>query len=413
MKNKKPELRLLEYYGDWETKMLNEVFDILDGDRGKNYPGELDFYKEGHTLFLDTGNVKKNGFLFSNNKFISKKKDEQLKNGKLKLNDFVLTSRGTLGNVAFYDEVIRNKYSSVRINSAMLILRPKLNNAASNNYLEAILRGNIIENFINKNKVGSAQPHITKGEFSKVNINIPASIDEQNRIGVFFKNLDKILSLHQQELEVLKQTKKGFLQKMFPKDGESVPEIRFPVFNDEWKLKKLKEIAEINPKSTLPNEFEYVDLGSVVGTRLLSSLKETKQTAPSRAQRVAKTGDVFYQTVRPYQKNNFLFDLTSDNFVFSTGYAQMRPNIDSYFLLNSLQINSFVVSVMNSCTGTSYPAINSSDLSQLEIMVPVTGEEQVKIGEFFRQLDEVIELKEQEIEALKQTKQGFLQKMFI
>ncbi|WP_029332451.1 restriction endonuclease subunit S [Exiguobacterium oxidotolerans] len=260
-------------------------------------------------------------------------------------------------------------------------------------------------------KVGN--PKLMNNVMSEIKLRLPESIEEKNEISSFFKNLDDTISFHQQELEAIKQTKQGFLQKMFPKDGETVPEIRFPTFCDEWKLKKINEIAKVNPKSTLPNEFEYVDLGSVLGTRLLSSQKETKKNAPSRAQRVAKKGDVFYQTVRPYQQNNFLFELRNENFVFSTGYAQLRPNIDSHFLLNALQVKSFVMSVMSSSTGTSYPAINSSDLSQLEVRVPITSEEQIKIGEFFKQLDEVIELKEQELEAIKQTKQGFLQKMFV
>lgn len=328
------------------------------------------------------------------------------KTGIVKKGDILVTGGGTIG-IPYLIDNDRPLYFK---DADLLWL--KSHNVIDGYYLYSYFSSPSLQKYLTSISHVGTISHYTIEQAKATPIKLP-TFDEQKKIGLFFKNLDELIALHQQELDALKQTKQGFLQKMFPKDGESVPEIRFPVFNDEWKLKKLKEIAEINPKSTLPSEFEYVDLGSVVGTRLLSSLKETKQTAPSRAQRVAKTGDVFYQTVRPYQKNNFLFDLTSDNFVFSTGYAQMRPNIDSYFLLNALQVKSFVVSVMNSCTGTSYPAINSSDLSQLEIMVPVTGEEQVKIGEFFRQLDEVIELKEKELEALIQTKQGFLQKMFV
>lgn len=93
------------------------------------------------------------------------------------------------------------------------------------------------------------------------------------------------------------------------------------------------EVAEFNPKSLLPDEIEYVDVKSVVGTDMVSHRTETKDDAPSRTQRLAQRGDVFYKTVRPYQKNNYLYNLPYDNYVFSTGYAQMSPNIDSYFLL--------------------------------------------------------------------------------
>ena len=199
---------------------------------------------------------------------------------------------------------------------------------------------------------------------------------------------------------------------MFPKNGEKVPELRFAGFADDWEERKLKDIAQFNPKTVLPDEFEYVDLESVVGTEMISHRTESKDQAPSRAQRLAQKGDVFYQTVRPYQMNNYLYDLPYDNYVFSTGYAQMRPNIDSYFLLNSVQNKQFVQHVLDRSTGTSYPAINSSDLSNIEIHVPSKLSEQQKIGAFFQQLDETIALHQRKLDLLKEQKKGYLQKMF-
>lgn len=135
------------------------------------------------------------------------------------------------------------------------------------------------------------------------------------------------------------------------------PEIRFKGYAGDWEQRKLNELAEFNPKSDLPERFEYVDLESVVGTELVGHRTENRYSAPSRAQRLAKKNDVFYQTVRPYQKNNYLFDLPYDNYVFSTGYAQMRPIGNSYFLLTLIQEEKFVNRVLERSTGTSYPAI--------------------------------------------------------
>lgn len=179
-----------------------------------------------------------------------------------------------------------------------------------------------------------------------------------------------------------------------------------------WEQRRLGAVAVFNPKSTLPSEFEYVDLESVVGTDMIAHRTETKDNAPSRAQRLAQLGDVFYQTVRPYQKNNYLFDLPYDNYVFSTGYAQMRPNIDSYFLLSRLQEEGFVKLVLDRCTGTSYPAINSNYLADIEIKVPVNRDEQTKIGNLFRSLDTIITLHQRELVKLKGIKDLF-GKMFI
>ena len=163
-------------------------------------------------------------------------------------------------------------------------------------------------------------------------------------------------------------------------------------FDFSWEQRKLGELALFNPKDELPQTFEYVDLESVVGTEMLSHRTEAKLSAPSRAQRLAHTGDLFYQTVRPYQKNNYLFEKPDNNYVFSTGYAQMRPYVDGYFLLSLVQSDRFVKVVLDNCTGTSYPAINANDLAKIEVTAPSDENEAQKIGTIFRNIDNLITL---------------------
>nr|WP_080005572.1 restriction endonuclease subunit S [Enterococcus faecalis] len=176
---------------------------------------------------------------------------------------------------------------------------------------------------------------------------------------------------------------------------------------------KLGKLAEFNPKSNLPEKFEYVDLESVVGTELVGHRLENRDSAPSRAQRLAKKNDVFYQTVRPYQKNNYLFDLPYDNYVFSTGYAQMRPSGNGYFLLTLVQEEKFVNRVLERSTGTSYPAINSNDLAKLSVRVPADIEEEQNIGKFFSNLDNLVTLHQRKLDQLKELKTAYLQVMFV
>ena len=151
-------------------------------------------------------------------------------------------------------------------------------------------------------------------------------------------------------------------------------------------------MTEFNPKSVLPKVFEYVDLESVVGTEMVSHRTEKLETAPSRAQRLAEKGDVFFQTVRPYQRNNYLYEKPDKNYVFSTGYAQMRPHIEATFLMSFLQTDEFVKIVLDNCTGTSYPAINATDLANLEITLPKIRDEQKRIGQCIMNLDHLITL---------------------
>ena len=195
---------------------------------------------------------------------------------------------------------------------------------------------------------------------------------------------------------------------------KQIPKRRFSEFINDgaWEQRELGELADFNPKADLPDTFKYVDLESVVGTEMIAHRVENKATAPSRAQRLARQGDLFYQTVRPYQKNNYLLDQPCKDYVFSTGYAQMRPHNDGYFLLCLVQTEPFVKAVLDRCTGTSYPAINSNDLADIRASIPPDVEEENALGQFFRKLDHLITLQQRKLEKIKNLKSAYLAKMF-
>ena len=207
------------------------------------------------------------------------------------------------------------------------------------------------------------------------------SRDEQIKIAEFFRHLDNLITLHQRKC--ISFTGRA---------GRLISTVNKKRITSSWEQRKLGELALFNPKDELPQTFEYVDLESVVGTEMLSHRAEVKSSAPSRAQRLAHTGDLFYQTVRPYQKNNYLFEKPDNNYVFSTGYAQMRPYVDGYFLLSLVQSERFVKVVLDNCTGTSYPAINANDLAEIEVAAPSDESEAQKIGTIFRSIDNLITL---------------------
>ena len=147
----------------------------------------------------------------------------------------------------------------------------------------------------------------------------------------------------------------------------NVPNLRFPGFERSWSKQKLGEVCEINPKnSNLPNSFIYIDLESVSGGILLKEDRIFKKDAPSRAQRLLEREDILFQTVRPYQMNNLYFD-KEGVYVASTGYAQLRTEQNPKFVFQYLHYHKFVNAVLEKCTGTSYPAINSTDLSNIKI----------------------------------------------
>lgn len=171
-------------------------------------------------------------------------------------------------------------------------------------------------------------------------------------------------------------------------------------------------MVNINPSTNVPNTFNYVDLNSVKGVSLIKVKKINKKEAPSRAQRVAKNGDIFYQMVRPYQKNNYLFNKpkTSFPYVFSTGYAQLRSiKTSPSYIFPLLQKSDFVNKVLAHSTGTSYPAINSRDLGQIKIYLPNELVEQNKIGEIFQKINKIIELQQRKLKLLKEIRKGIVE----
>lgn len=181
-----------------------------------------------------------------------------------------------------------------------------------------------------------------------------------------------------------------------------------------WSMSLLKDAVEINPKTdSLPNQFIYIDLESVQSGTLISTKIYEKQDAPSRAQRLLKAHDVLFQMVRPYQKNNYFFELEGSlPAVSSTGYAQLRATENCpKFIYYTLHTNKFVRSVLDRCTGGAYPAINSSDLGRIVINIPCK-EEQQKIAAFFTALDEQISIATRKCQLFKFLKKGIANSFF-
>ncbi|ENN9469904.1 restriction endonuclease subunit S [Campylobacter upsaliensis] len=175
-----------------------------------------------------------------------------------------------------------------------------------------------------------------------------------------------------------------------------------------WEVKKLKHICKINPQAneTLPNNFVYIDLESVIKGQLLKEQVINKEQAPSRAQRILQKQDILFQLVRPYQRNNYIFNKNGD-YVASTGYAQIRTKECVNFVYYALLENSFVERVILKSTGSNYPAITSNDFADLKIPLPPL-QEQKQIANFLdekcEKINSVIEKTKKQIELVKEYK---------
>jgi type I restriction enzyme M protein len=196
---------------EWETVGLGEVeLEIVDGDRGVNYPKKKEFKEDGYCLFLSTKNVREGRFLFDELSFINKEKDNLLRSGKLKRYDVVMTTRGTLGNCAFYDDNV--VYKNIRINSGMILFRVKNFNTVNPKYIFYLLQSTLFANQVEKLKSGSAQPQLPIRDLVQFVIPLP-TIEEQKEI---VKSIEEEMQL----VEVNKKLIQLFEQKIKNKINE-------------------------------------------------------------------------------------------------------------------------------------------------------------------------------------------------
>ena len=197
------------FEGEWEEKTLIDAgMTVTDGDRGKEYPNSSEFYDKGDYLFLSAKNVTKKGFLFEETQFISKEKYEKLGKGIINRGDVVLTTRGTVGQTAYYDDSV--EYDFLRVNSGMVTLGCN-NSELESNFFYALTNSSLFTRQVDSLTFGSAQPQLTIKIIKSLKVPIP-SIPEQQKIAIVLTNADKEIELLEQQLADLKQEKKALMQ---------------------------------------------------------------------------------------------------------------------------------------------------------------------------------------------------------
>ena len=197
--------------------LIGQLADIIDGDRGKNYPKQNEFFPEGYCLFLNAGNVTPNGFSFEENSFITQEKDDLLRKGKLQRGDIVYTTRGTVGNAALYSESV--PFENIRINSGMVILRCH-EDIVDKQYLYQVLKSEHFRPYFKKYCTGSAQPQLPIINFSKIELNIP-EVATQRRIADILSAYDDLIENNRKQIKLLEEAaqrlyKEWFVDLLFP-----------------------------------------------------------------------------------------------------------------------------------------------------------------------------------------------------
>ena len=405
----KPKIRFKGYEEDWEQRKLGDLVDVLDGDRGKNYPTSDDFDISGHTIFLNASNVTNNGFLFQDNQFITEEKSNNMGNGKLEEDDIVITSRGSLGHIAWYNADISSLMPYARINSGMLILRNK--KEIETEYLYHFMKSDKGQSQISFISFGSAQPQLTKKGVEDLKVILPTRRDEQTQLGHCFSSLDHLITLHQRKCEETKKLKKYMLQKMFPQNGKRVPEIRFAGFTDDWEQRKLGDVTELKSASRV-HKGEWTDSGvpffrssdvmaAINGTTNEKAyISEELYEKLSNASGKLEEGDVLVtgggSVGNPYivPNNEPLYTKDAD-LLWIKNQGRFYP----YFLYEYFFSPTFRIYLSNISHVGTIAHYTITQLSETPISLPDI-EEQIKVGEYFESLDRLITLHQRQYQKL-------------
>jgi len=279
----------------------------------------------------------------------------------------------------------------------------------SNKFLVQYLSSQAYFDDVNTCLAGGTRQRISRGNLANFNVPIPVKKSEQDAIGMFFGYLDNLITLHQRKFEKLTNVKKSMLEKMFPQNGSSYPEIRFKGFTDPWEQRKFEEIAVrssvICSDDTLPR-VEYEDI--VSGTGRLNKDIYAKQSSKSGI--VFHQGDVLYGKLRPYLQNWLL--PTFDGLAVGDFWVLQPQNADSSFLYRLIQSRQFD-EVANQSTGTKMPRADWKLVSKTVFSIPSNISEQAAIGTYFTALDSLITLHQRELEKLQNIKKSMLEKMFV
>jgi len=401
---KVPAIRFAGFTDPWEQRKLGDVADIKTGPFGTLLHAE-DYVDDG--IPIVTTEHFKTGALPKDKEGIPQVSEEdakRLEQYRAKEGD-ILFSR--VGSVDANAQVFAGQDGWL-FSGRVLRARPDLT-LVSSAYLHYELETEEVKSSVISRAVGGTMASINTEILFQTPIFIPAKMTEQNKIGSTCARLDSLITLHQRKYDKLVILKKSMLEKMFPKDGESVPEIRFAGFTDPWEQRKFSNLTDrVSMQSSDPDlpQVEYEDIVSGEGT-LNKDLRD-KEGGKTGIKFYA--GDVLYGKLRPYLMN-WLYPQFNGVAV-GDFWVLRATECDSSFLYRLVQTDGFQ-RLANVSSGSKMPRADWNLISQSFFAVPADYAEQRVIAKSLAELDNLITLHQRKLELLRNIKKSLLDKMFV
>ncbi|WP_049258212.1 restriction endonuclease subunit S [Eikenella corrodens] len=395
-KQQEPRLRFQGFTGAWEEKVLGENASFT---KGSGY-SKSDLTNNGFPIILY-------GRLYTQYENIIENVDTFVSCDKNALkslgNEVIVPASGeTAEDIARASAVYQQ---DVILGGDLNIITPNENIASP--FLALTLTNGKSNQELAKKAQGKSVVHLRNDDLRACKVSFP-SFPEQTHLGLFFRRLDSQIAESRAVLEKSRQLKKAMLAKMFPTNGEKIPKIRFKGFEGEWESKKLGDVVEIVMGQS-PSSTSYTDNPSdfilVQGNADMKNGKVCPRVWTTECIKLGAAGDIVMSVRAPVGD----VGKTDYDIVVGRGVCAIKGNEFIYQTLWKMKLDGYWNSLSS---GSTFEAINSNDVKNSEILIPIQ-EEQTAIGNFFRQLDETISLQSAEVEKLNQLKKGLLAAMLV
>ncbi|HFD6723758.1 restriction endonuclease subunit S [Enterococcus faecium] len=412
----RPEIRFPGFTEDWEERKLGDMMDVTSVKRihQSDWTNSGIRFLRARDIVSAAKNEEPSDYLY-----ISEEKYNEYSkiSGKVSQGDLLVTGVGSIGV-----PLLITDDNPIYFKDGNIIWFKNEHKIDGNFFYYSFINNKIQKYIRDVAGIGTVGTY-TIDSGKKTPISLP-TYDEQIKIGSFFKQLDHTIALHQRKLDLLKETKKGFLQKMFPKNGAKGPEIRFPGFTEDWEERKLGGIGKTYTGLTgkSKEDFGHGDAKFVTYMNVFQNPKATLEQLENveidPRQNEVKKGDVFFTTSSETPEEVGMSSVWThdiNNIYLNSFTFAYRPTIkfDLDYLAFMLRSQSVRKKIIYLAQGISRYNISKTKMMDISVPIPVNFEEQQKIGAFFKQLDDTIALHQRKLDLLKETKKGFLQKMFV
>lgn len=397
----RPEIGFKGFTDDWEQRKFGDVGSVAMCKRifkeQTSDEGEVPFYKIGT-------------FGGEPDAFISRELFDEYKAQYPYPNkgDILISASGSIGRTVEFtgkDEYFQDSN----------IVWLKHGNEIDNSFLK------VLYGVVEWSCEGSTIKRLYNDNFLKTEFMLP-QIDEQKKIGVYFSNLDHLITLHQRKYERLVNVKRSMLVKMFPQNGSKVPEIRFKGFTDDWEQRKLGNIASsfeygLNAAAKeYDGENKYIritDIDDNTHEFLTDNLTSPDIDLTGADNYKLTEGDILFARTGASVGKSYIYR-NSDGLVYYAGFlirARIKEEYDAEFVFQNTLTDRYNKYIAVTSQRSGQPGVNAQEYAELEIEVP-KKEEQTKIGTYFRNIDHLITLHQRKIKKLQDAKKAFLTKMF-